>query len=1611
MRACGHSMRATTLLLILAASLSFSGLPSRAAVPAPFTVAYFLHTAGGDFLDANPPTSGAAKFKESPALDRNSFKTVGVWSALSQSSARQLVSLSALRIWLGITDTKDKPVQFDLRAELLKNGAVIASGQALSVRQLQADPNIAKEVLVSFGTLQSVSLASGDILSLRVLAKESGRGKKASTGKIRLYYDSTNRPAQFGASFSIVNAAPVANAGPDQTVFVDDIVTLNGSASSDTDGDPLTFNWSFISRPSGSAATLSDFTAVNPAFLVDRAGSYTIRLIVNDGKVDSSADIVIVSTQNSRPVANAGPDQTTFVGTTVTLDGSASSDFDGNPLTYNWSFVSRPAGSAATLKNGSSVNPVFVPDKPGDYTVQLIVNDGALDSIADMVNISTLNSPPVANAGANQTALVGDLVTLDGSGSTDIDGDALIYSWSFTSKPAGSTASLENPFSINPTFIIDQPGAYVIQLIVNDGKADSKPSSVTISTQNSPPIANAGSDQVVFVGDTDQLNGSGSTDVDGNLLGYAWSIISKPQSSEAGMSDPFIVNPTFNVDAAGSYIVQLLVTDGIVTSAADSVTISTQNRPPVANAGPDQTVQQKATVQLNGGGSSDPDGNSLTFTWSLLSKPGGSAAVLSNGKIVNPTFTADQSGTYVAQLIVNDGSVNSAPDTVSISTNDSAPIANAGLDQTVPAGSNVQLDGSASVDPDGSPLFYAWSLTTVPTGSGATLSDPAAVNPNFQADKRGAYVGQLIVGDGLLVSQPDTVMITATNRAPNAVDDSATTSMRVAVVVNVLANDSDPDGDPLNVTGAGQPTNGNAVVNANNTITYTPSAAFTGSDSFLYTISDGQSGTASAIVRITINPIVGCAAPVITSIDPLTGPVGTEVTITGTNLDCGNTRNLTLNGIPLIITALSPTQIKTFIPIGGQDGVFALTTDGGNTTPQQLAYDVVLSQDFQLNVLPPSVSVMQGASTNYIIELASVGTAPFTGMATLTISGLPAGATSFFSPAVVSAGQKATLTITTSGTTPLGASSFQVGAAAVVDAQTTTKSAVVQLQVLPSGTTALAGSVLDTDGNPLPGVTIRIGSIPSSFEAITNQAGSFLLLNPPLGAQLAFIDGQTASTATNKYPTIPINVTILDGVVNQLPFTPFLHAQKDQNFTQINPSQDTIVTDPELPGVTLRIPAGTQIIGWDGQANEKVSIRAVPVDRLPIQPPPPDVLVNLVYMFYFGKVGGGTPTQPIPFSTPNDLGMAPGEKAELWYFDESPIPGAAPNDWRMAGLGTVSADGLTIVSDPGVGIPKFCCGAAAYNKRLATRNQVPTSSPQAGAGQPGADPVDLSTGIFTLSETDMILPGRIPVIVTRTYRSGDIAFGPFGRGTTMSYDDILSLTAPGVLTYVYHGSARTQFFLQTDGSYSNNTVPAFRGARITINSATGVRVLRHRNGSSSDFDANGLMLAIRDRNGNQVTIARASGLKPTRITDSAGRLVTFTKSGDFETAVTDPLGRTVRYEYDGAARLIRVIKPDGSVTQYGYDSAHRMTSITDARGITALKNSYDVNSRVCQQEQADGGKYKIYYVTTDRASFPESIQLLQQAAAGEAISVAPCSAAVSTGMVVATVLVDPLGRP
>ncbi|NWG14601.1 MAG: DUF11 domain-containing protein [Acidobacteria bacterium] len=686
--------------------------------------------------------------------------------------------------------------------------------------------------------------------------------------------------APSAVTITTTNTPPVANAGPDQTVVVGATVTLNGGGSSDVDGNPLTYTWSLTSIPSGSRALLSNPASVNPKFVADIQGFYVAQLIVNDGYVNSLPSTVTVSTSNSPPTANAGPNQTVTAGATVVLNGSGSTDADGDHLTYAWSFTATPQGSTATLNDPNTVNPTFTADRRGDFVLQLIVSDGLVSSFPSTVTITTINTAPVANAGPNQTVAVGATVMLDGSGSTDVDGDPLTYSWSFGSLPPDSNAAISNPTSVNPTFVVDRHAEYVVQLIVNDGLTSGAPSTVTISTSNTPPVADAGLNRTVNAGVVVTLDGSGSSDIDGDLLAFSWSFTARPAESSAQLINDTSAKPSFLADKPGDYVLQLVVNDSFVNSRPATVTITTTNTPPVANAGPNQTAAIGATVSLNGSASSDMDGNALTYRWSLLSVPPGSGAALSDPTTVNPTFVADKRGTYVAQLIVNDGFADSDPASTSISTSNTSPVANAGLDRTVKVGTLVLLDGSHSTDVDGDPLTYAWSFTSRPAGSTAVFSDPAAVNPTFTADEPGDYILQLIVNDGLINSAPTTVIVTTTNTAPvaNAGDDQSVTVG--ATVTLDGSGSSDADGDPLSFSWSfsSVPPGSTATLSGANSINPSFVVDHGGTYVVQLLVNDGYENSGPATVTISTTNVAPVA---VAAADETDVAVGTVVHLDG----------------------------------------------------------------------------------------------------------------------------------------------------------------------------------------------------------------------------------------------------------------------------------------------------------------------------------------------------------------------------------------------------------------------------------------------------------------------------------------------------------------------------------------------------------------------------------------------------------------------------------------------------------------------------------------------------------------------------------------------------------
>ena len=286
-----------------------------------------------------------------------------------------------------------------------------------------------------------------------------------------------------------------------------------------------------------------------------------------------TADLAYTGQTNQAPVANAGVDQVVFTNLLVTLDGSASNDPDGNyPLTFLWSQV---GGLPVTLINPGTVSPTFVaPNLAAILSFQLIVTDSlGASSSPDYVNVTVINSPPVANAGPDQTVNTLALVTLDGSASYDPDGNLpLFFQWFQTSGPG---VALSNPQAVQPTFPAP-PTACVLtfDLYVFDSVGGaSAPDSVTITVQNQAPVANAGPDQTVVVNSLVSLDGTASYDPDGHLpLTYLWTQTAGPV---VVLDNPAACSPTFlSPSGVSTLTFSLVVTDSLMqASVPDTVNI------------------------------------------------------------------------------------------------------------------------------------------------------------------------------------------------------------------------------------------------------------------------------------------------------------------------------------------------------------------------------------------------------------------------------------------------------------------------------------------------------------------------------------------------------------------------------------------------------------------------------------------------------------------------------------------------------------------------------------------------------------------------------------------------------------------------------------------------------------------------------------------------------------------------------------------------------------------------------------------------------------------------------------------------------------------------------
>ena len=273
----------------------------------------------------------------------------------------------------------------------------------------------------------------------------------------------------------VVNQTPTANSGTDQVINEGAIVHLNGSNSSDPDHNISSYAWRQISGPTVDISnhTQAEATFTAPDVNADGA-SLMFELTVTDagGLSDTDTCIVNVSWLNIAPTADAGDDQCVSEGQVVTLSGDRSTDVDGGLLEYQWAQTS---GSAVTLTNANTSQPYFIApqvDESGaSVTFSLQVTDGGGLTSSDTctVNVSWLNEAPTAAAGDDQTAVLGDTVLLDGTGSFDPENALETYAWV---QKSGPVVSLLNSTSAQASFVapdtIPDGSALFFELTVTD---------------------------------------------------------------------------------------------------------------------------------------------------------------------------------------------------------------------------------------------------------------------------------------------------------------------------------------------------------------------------------------------------------------------------------------------------------------------------------------------------------------------------------------------------------------------------------------------------------------------------------------------------------------------------------------------------------------------------------------------------------------------------------------------------------------------------------------------------------------------------------------------------------------------------------------------------------------------------------------------------------------------------------------------------------------------------------------------------------------------------------------------------------------------------------------
>jgi hypothetical protein len=653
--------------------------------------------------------------------------------------------------------------------------------------------------------------------------------------------------------------------------------------------------------------------ANNDASVTDEDTAVTVSVLGNDSDIDGDALTVSV-------VGTATNGSVTTDGSTVTYTPAANFN-GGDSFTYDISDGNGGTATAMVTITVTSVNdaPVAIADAYGtdeDVTLNIAAgvlsndSDGTLDSniVTVSLTVNAVNDAPVAVADAATTAEDTAATISVLANDSDVDGDALTVT-AVGVATNGTVTTDGTSVVYTPNANYNGPDSFTYDISDGNGGTATATVAITVTAVNDAPVAI--NDAATTAEDTAATITvlANDSDVDGDALTVtAVGVATNGTVTTDGTS--VVYTPNANYNGPDSFTYDISDGNGGTATATVNVTVNAVNDQPVI------TMNGTSPVIVEGG--------------STYIDAGASAADVEDGDISanivvnNPVNTAVP-GSYTVTYDVSDTAGNPATQVTR-----SVTVA----DTTAPT---ITMTGTSPVTVEAGSTYIDAGATASDIVDG-DLTSSIVVTSTVNTAVPGSYTVTYDVSDtagNTSTASRTVIVVNAVNNAPIAVDDVATTTENTAVTVNVLVNDSDPDGDALTVSAVGAATNGTVTTDGTSVI-YSPNANYSGSDSFTYDISDGNGGIATATVNVTITAINDTTPPVLT----IPGNITVDATGLLTVVDIGIAT--AVDDSPVTITSDAPVD---GFPIGDTTVTWTATDTSGNasTAAQIITVDAKLS--------------------------------------------------------------------------------------------------------------------------------------------------------------------------------------------------------------------------------------------------------------------------------------------------------------------------------------------------------------------------------------------------------------------------------------------------------------------------------------------------------------------------------------------------------------------------------------------------------------------------------------------------------------------------------------------